>query len=83
MRADSGSRETTCWEHIFRGAIPAHLTPSSNYLGSKKSQILVLSSHITMSSQNGTQAMLDVPVLIVGGGASGLLAAYLLSKLGG
>lgn len=36
-----------------------------------------------MSYQNGGQAPVDVPVLIVGGGASGLLAAYLLSKLGG
>lgn len=35
-----------------------------------------------MSDQNGSQAPVDVPVLIVGGGASGLLAAYLLSKLG-
>lgn len=36
-----------------------------------------------MNTQNGSQALVEVPVLIVGGGASGLLAAYLLSKLGG
>lgn len=36
-----------------------------------------------MGSQNDSQAPVEVGVLIVGGGASGLLAAYLLSKLGG
>lgn len=36
-----------------------------------------------MTSQNGSPAPVEVPVLIVGGGASGLLAAYLLSQLGG
>jgi hypothetical protein len=34
------------------------------------------------SASNGVD-IIDVPVLIVGGGPSGLLQAYLLSKLGG
>lgn len=32
---------------------------------------------------NGSAQHIDVPVLIVGGGPSGLLLAYLLSKLNG
>lgn len=37
----------------------------------------------TMGSTNTQGVSLEVPVLIAGGGPSGLLAAYLLSKLGG
>lgn len=36
-----------------------------------------------MGSQKDNQASAEIPILVVGGGASGLLAAYLLSKLGG
>jgi ribulose 1,5-bisphosphate synthetase/thiazole synthase len=32
---------------------------------------------------DATSAEADVPVLIVGGGPTGLLSAYMLSKLGG
>lgn len=35
------------------------------------------------SSRNEREPDLEVPVLIVGGGPSGLLLAYLLSKLNG